>query len=427
MRDPTPAWLGLVMLLVTLATTRAVAATTLAEAIGAAADRLLADQVDTGILAGSWPGEAGYTGSIAAGMVSAFRATGNAAYKTAAQNAGNYILTANAATGNYYGDEVYALTRLSEVAADPSNNSWRTAAGDFYDLVKDSGAGTSGYISAFSGTGASNATFYLSHHAVAAHYVNADEEDLWRQGVVDFLATVHDGADYPVLALGISVWALAQTGPMDATLVDPAAAPGSTWFGTTLADLPGLLRGHQVTAPDPYAGSLYWRFDHTDGGDPANEASGYTEDALFGVFGMWADNQATPSPVYPPALYAASEALLDAVDGAGVVGEHIWLDGEDYYTYAGEYIEGLLMTARPGDADLDGHVNSVDLGIWQANYDTTDPIHDWYQGDWNGDRLVNSADLALWQANYLAPEPTTLALIGVGGLALTAMSRRRNP
>jgi hypothetical protein len=81
------------------------------------------------------------------------------------------------------------------------------------------------------------------------------------------------------------------------------------------------------------------------------------------------------------------------------------------------------VVARPGDFNLDGHVNSADLGIWQADYDPLHDNHSRSEGDANGDGYIGSADLGIWQANYHAPEPATLLLMGFGVLALA--SRRR--
>jgi len=304
-------------------------------AITRAADRLATSQAGDG----SWAGETDYTGSIVAGMVNAYQVTGTAAYKTAAEDGGNWILTNSGSPPNYYGDGAYALTRLSEVSADPSSNPWRTAVADFYTAVKNSGGGTGGYISGFTGTEPSTAVFYLAHHAVAASYVNAADKALWRDGVVEFLATVNDtDANYPVLALGVATWALSQTGPMDGTYVDPTAPPGSYWHGVALADLPGLLAGHQVASGDN-AGSFYWRFDHAapDGGDP----SGFTEDTVFGTLGLLAADEADPSLGFDDEILAARQVLAGGVASDGKVYEHIWSGGATYHVYAGETLQAL--------------------------------------------------------------------------------------
>ncbi len=78
----------------------------------AIADRLVAEQAPDG----SWPEEADFTGSIVAGMVSAYEVVGKADYKAAAELAGNFIL--EYAEGNFYDDEAYALARLTEITED---------------------------------------------------------------------------------------------------------------------------------------------------------------------------------------------------------------------------------------------------------------------------------------------------------------------
>lgn len=307
------------------------------DAITRAGDRLVGQQAG-----GSWAGETGYIGSIAAGLVNAYEVMGTGSYKTAAESAGTWILTNSAPY--YYGDEAYALTRLSAIAADPGSNPWRTAATDCYQAVKDLPGGTAGYISDFSapppeGPEPSTAVFYLSEHAVAADYVNATDKALWRNGVIDFLATVEDStADYPVMALGIATWALAQTGPMDDTLINPAALTSSYWYEKKLVDLPGALLGHQVVSGDN-AGSFYYRFDHAaPGSDPS---SGYTEDTIFGTLGLLGANDANPALGYEDEILDARLVLADGVAGDGKVQEHIWSGGVDYHTFAGETLQAL--------------------------------------------------------------------------------------
>ena len=87
--------------------------------------------------------------------------------------------------------------------------------------------------------------------------------------------------------------------------------------------------------------------------------------------------------------------------------------------------------ALPGDTNGDNDVDDSDLGTSFANY--TGPVGDVgktaAEGDTDGDGDVDDSDLGTSFANYTGPlsptavpEPTSLALLGLGGLA---MIRRR--
>jgi hypothetical protein len=88
-----------------------------------------------------------------------------------------------------------------------------------------------------------------------------------------------------------------------------------------------------------------------------------------------------------------------------------------------------------GDANLDGQVNAEDLNAlalsWRSTFATS-----WSQGDFNADGTVNASDLnelALnWRSGVAAaasapavPEPSSLTLLLLGGLALLRGTGRR--
>ena len=308
-------------------------AVTASDAFTTAADRLINLQAANG----SWPGETEFTGSIVAGLVNAYVLSGDTRYKTAAETGGGYIVQNMAP--NYYGDAVYSLTLLGQISTDPASNQWRTYASDFYLAVKNSSGGTSGYIAGFTGTEPSNAVFYLSEHVVSANYVNAADKAIWRQGLINFLATVENStANYPVMSLGVATWALAQTGAMDGTYINLSAPLSSYWYGKKLVDLPGLLAGHQVTSGDN-AGSFFWRFDHTAPG--GGDSSGFTEDTVFGTLGLVAADNGNPALGYDDEILTARTVLAGGVGGDGKVYEHIWSGGANYHVYAGETLQAL--------------------------------------------------------------------------------------
>jgi hypothetical protein len=319
-------------------------------AAGAVASRVALGQIQSGSLEGSWPEEGAYTGTIVAGLVQAYGLTCDDDLRVAAVAGGNFIL--RAAAGNYYGDEAYALTCLSAVSEYESSNVWRFAVGDFYRSVSQrSQAGAADYISQFEEADPSVALFFLAHHTVAAFYVDAEEKQLWREALRRFLVQVdNDTAETPVMALGMAVWALASTGPMEDALLDPNGEGSPYWAAMKVNELPELLLAQQVQEGE-HAGSFYWRFDHANAG-LGGPSEGYIEELVSGALGLAAIRDAAddPDPEIELAIVLVEDRLLESIDEDGNVRQHLVLGGDAYFYEAA----GVLRALGCRDSDRSG-------------------------------------------------------------------------
>jgi hypothetical protein len=305
------------------------------EVIIACSDHLAASQN----LFGTWDDEEDFTGSIVAGLVRAYEETGDTDYIASAKLGVAYIL--DVAGGNFFGDEAYALARFTEVTGEQS---LADIVLEFYD-----GLDTAAYISGFNETDLSNAVFYVAHHAVAAYKVGAADAGMWRTALIEYLSLIDDDlAYYPVMSLGVATWALAQTGAMDDTTINPDGTSENYLVDVKLSDLPDILSIHQAIS-GPYAGSFYYRFDHTPAG-PVFEVGGYTEDTVFGLLGLIAVNGtvAVDGVVrdFGQEIQDARKVLAVGIPASGIVYGHIWshiptITTETRYTYAGEVLEAM--------------------------------------------------------------------------------------
>lgn len=98
-----------------------------------------------------------------------------------------------------------------------------------------------------------------------------------------------------------------------------------------------------------------------------------------------------------------------------LTGDDLVTNGTGTGTDLALLIEGVLGTAF-GDADLDGEVNVVDLGILATHFGQSGG---WSEGDFNGDGEVNVVDLGVLATNFGFSAPLTAEiadLLGAGDL-----------
>ena len=101
-------------------------------------------------------------------------------------------------------------------------------------------------------------------------------------------------------------------------------------------------------------------------------------------------------------------------------------------------INAIRLIPLPGDADWDGDVDDLDIGIFRATFGRTGPD---LQADFNDDDVVDLEDFAIIRTNLgrvsgngipgsedlavqVIPEPATIVLL-VGAIPLLWRSRRR--
>jgi hypothetical protein len=136
--------------------------------------------------------------------------------------------------------------------------------------------------------------------------------------------------------------------------------------------------------------------------------------------GFWASSAISVVPGYVAGQLGATSA--DIVLSAYSVGATEPLAGS--LAYLDNFVIPALFVV--GDANRDGKVDQIDLGILATNWGRTDA--DRGHGDLTGDAAVNLSDLGILAANWgvgtgPVPEPMTLTLLAGGAIGL--LGRRR--
>jgi hypothetical protein len=251
-----------------------------------------------------------------------------------------------------------------------------------------------------------------------------------------------------------------------ASIGDPGSGYGDQAGTTTGATAPGLVLGSATALTSmakPRAGSPVWA---NAAGLSANPSSIYTNGTstsfLVETLSYQGGGAASTATSVLQSNLAASVPSLGAYVGANWFQDASTTTTPSAAIQNGSYGAGsnvTLTTALGGDANLDGNVNISDFNILAHNF-AQPGTFSWAQGDFNGDGSVNISDFNILAHNFTlslgtgplaiadaeplisfaevhndvagfeaatgieVPEPTSLGLLAVGGLALLGRRKR---